>query len=136
MAKKARDDVPATLRRSDRKAQDTYAETRASAESEYHDSGRAARTAWSAVKQAYEKVGDRWKRKAVAGPSDAHAARGGDPADNPAPTDGGIDANASKAHLLELARAADIGGRSSMNKAELVTALREDADQATADARR
>ena len=136
MAQQPREDVPATLQRSDRKAQDTYAETRASAEAEYHDSGRAARTAWSAVKQTYEKVGDRWKRKASSGPSDDHAERGGDPARNPAPTAGGVDAHATKAHLLELARAADIAGRSTMSKQELVEALRADADRRTAAARR
>ncbi len=136
MAQQARDDVPATLQRSDRKAQDTYAETRASAEAEYHDAGRAARTAWAAVKRTYEKVGDRWKRKPSSGPSDDHAARGGDPARNPAPTAGGIDAHATKAHLLELAKTAGISGRSSMTKVELVEALRADADRATAEARR
>ncbi|WP_415822700.1 Rho termination factor N-terminal domain-containing protein, partial [Mycobacterium senriense] len=37
----------------------------------------------------------------------------------------GVDANASKKHLLDLARRLDIAGRSTMNKAELVDAIKK-----------
>jgi hypothetical protein len=136
MAQRARDDVPGTLQRADRKAQDTYVRTRASAEAEYHDGGRAARTAWSAVKHSHEKVADHWEPKKQRGPNDAHAARGGDPARNPAPTEGGVEAAASKAHLLELAQEGNVRGRSRMTKHQLVSALRSADDAATAKARR
>ena len=36
---------------------------------------------------------------------------------------GGVDANASKKHLLDVARRLDISGRSSMSKDELVSAI-------------
>ena len=43
--------------------------------------------------------------------------------DTDAPTAGGVDANASKKHLYELAAKLEIKGRSSMTKDELVAAL-------------
>jgi hypothetical protein len=136
MAQCARDDLPGTPQRSDRKAQDTDVRTRASAEAYYHDGGRAARTASSAVKPSHEKVADNWEPNKQRGPSDAHAARGGDPARNPAPTEGGVDAAASKAHLLVLAQEGNVRGRSRMTQHQLVSALRCADDAATAKARR
>jgi hypothetical protein len=46
-----------------------------------------------------------------------------------------VDANASKEHLMEVARRLDIRGRSSMNKAELVEAIRKANNRETAKAR-
>ena len=46
-----------------------------------------------------------------------------------------MDANASKAHLYELAQRADISGRSTMTKDELVDALQRWNDRQTAQAR-
>ena len=46
-----------------------------------------------------------------------------------------MDANATKEHLLDLARRLDVPGRSSMTKDELVTALRRANDAKTARAR-
>ena len=43
--------------------------------------------------------------------------------DNPLPSAEGVDANASKKHLLDVARRLDISGRSSMSKDELVSAI-------------
>jgi len=59
--------------------------------------------------------------------SDAHA-QAGTPA-------GGVDANASSAHLYRLAQRLDIPGRSTMTKDELVQALQKANDAATAEAR-
>jgi len=73
------------------------------------------------VKHEYEKVGDHWERKAESGPSDDRAAQRGPDGDGD--TAGGVDANASKAHLLDLAKRLDVSGRSRMTKAELVDAL-------------
>ena len=125
--------LPSTLERSDQKAKDTYAETLASAEDQYGDGQRAHRTAWAAVKHTHEKVGDHWEPKDENGPSDAKAAGG---LDTDAETRGGVDANASKEHLYELAQKADIEGRSTMTKDELVDALQKYNDRSTAKARR
>ena len=131
----ARDDLPSTLERSGKKAQDTFAETLDSARETYDDDeGRARRTAFSALKQTHEKVGDHCEPKAEAGPSDAQAERRG--AQDSVGTAGGVDANATKAHLLQRARELDVKGRSSMTKAELVDALQKANDRATARARR
>lgn len=114
------DEIPATLQRSDEKAQDTFAQTYDSAKDEYGSSSRAARTAWSAVKHTHEKVGDHWEPKESNGPSDDSAEKGGL---NSEDTAGGVDANASKEHLYELAQELDITGRSDMTKDELVEAI-------------
>ena len=116
-----KDEIPSTLRRSDQKAQDTFAQTYDSAQDEYHDSSRAARTAWAAVKHTHEKVGEHWEPKDENGPSDRRAEGSG--RDSPEPTAGGVNANASKEHLHELARKLDVEGRSTMSKDELVAAI-------------
>ncbi|MFI7601644.1 ChaB family protein [Actinoplanes sp. NPDC049681] len=116
----ARENLPSTIRRSPRKAQDTYAATLDSATEQYGDGEQAHRTALSALKHSFEKVGDHWEPKERRGPSDAQAAGG---VDTDRPTAGGVDANASKKHLLDVARRLDVPGRSRMTKAELVTAI-------------
>jgi cation transport regulator ChaB len=121
-----REDLPGTLKRSPRKAQRTYAETLDSAEETYDgDEARAHRTAWSAVKHSFEKVGDHWEEKDRKGPSDAQAAQGGRAArDRPKPTAGGVDAiGNTKDELLERARKLDVRGRSKMTKEELARAI-------------
>ena len=138
VTKKQRAELPSTLARSPRKAQDTFAETLASAEETYDGDERAAhRVAFGAVKHSFEKVGDHWEAKQAAGPSDDQAARpsGAGKRDHPRGTAGGVDANATKAHLLDLARRLDVRGRSTMSKAELVTALEKANDRSTARAR-
>ena len=72
-----KEDLPGTLQRSPRKAQRTYAETLEAAEEQYDSEERAHRTAWSAVKHSFEKVGDHWEPKDEKGPSDPRAAKGG-----------------------------------------------------------
>jgi cation transport regulator ChaB len=117
-----REDLPGTLQRSPKKAQDTYVKAHDSAVKEYGEGERAHRTAIAALKHSFEKVGDHWEPKAKKGPSDAKAAGG---RDTKARTAGGVDANASKAHLLDVAKKLDISGRSKMTKPELVEAIQK-----------
>src|SRR3954470_1130061 len=131
-AEKMRDDVPSTIARSDDKAVRTYKKTLESAEGTYGDGERAHRTAFAALKHSYEKVGDHWEAKDEKGPSDRGAAEGG-PGNHE--TKGGVDANASKAHLLEVAKRLDVHGRSSMTKDELVDAIQKANAKATREAR-
>ena len=129
-----KDGLPSTLARSDAKAQRTYAKAHDSAAETYDgDEERANRVAFSALKHTHEKVGDHWEPKEHKGPSDAQAEGG---ADTDRPTAGGVDANASKKHLMELARRLDVAGRSKMSKPELVEALKKANDKATREARR
>jgi cation transport regulator ChaB len=124
LTKEERERLPSTLRRSPAKAQATYIHTLESAEESYGDGERAHRTAFSAVKHSFEKVGDHWEPKDEKGPSDAQAARGGRAArDRPRGTAGGVDANASKAHLYEVAKRLGVEGRSKMDKQQLVDAI-------------
>jgi cation transport regulator ChaB len=118
----ARNDMPSTIARSGKKAQDTYVETHDAAVERYGEGERAHRTAFASLKHSFEKVGDHWEPKDEKGPSDAKAAGG---RDTDAETAGGVDANASKQHLLELAKRLDVPGRSRMTKAELVEALQK-----------
>jgi len=129
-----RDELPSTLARSDAKAQRTYAKAHDSAAETYDgDEERANRVAFSALKHTHEKVGDHWEPKEHKGPSDAQAEGG---ADTDRPTAGGVDANASKKHLMELARRLEIAGRSRMRKDELVEAIRKANRRETGKARR
>lgn len=118
----ARENLPSTIARSLEKAQDTYAATLDSAIEQYGDGERAHRTALASLKHSFEKVGDHWEPKEEKGPSDAKAAGG---RNSRAKTAGGVDANASKQHLMDLAKRLDITGRSRMTKAELVDALQK-----------
>jgi ChaB/Rho termination factor, N-terminal domain len=122
-AEAMRDDVPATIARSGDKAVRTYKKTLDSAEDSYGDGERAHRAAYSALKHTHEKVGDHWEPKAKKGPSDTRARSGGP---NPTGTSAeGVDANASKNHLKDVARRLDISGRSSMTKNQLVNAIKK-----------
>ncbi len=135
-AKKSDTTVPAPLERSEQHAQDTFVEAHDSAAHVHGhegDEGYAHRVAYAAVKHTYEKVGDHWEPKDEPGPSDARAESGG-----PHPTGssaGGVDANATKAHLQQLAKRQGIPGRSRMTKGELVAALQRDSRRKDAAAR-
>jgi cation transport regulator ChaB len=131
----AEEELPSTLQRSPKKAQETWSKTHDSAVETYGEGERAHRTAFSALKHSYEKVGDHWEAKDHKGPSDAQAARSGRSARTSRPTAGGVDANASKKHLMDLARRLDVRGRSRMTKDELVEAIRKANDRETAAAR-
>ena len=126
------DTIPSTLQRSEDKAQDTFAATLDAAEEQYGDGERAHRTAFASLKHGFEKVGDHWEKKDSSGPSDTKAAGSRGTAGE---TQGGVDANATKEHLLTVARRLDVSGRSSMNKSELVEAIKKANDKATRDAR-
>jgi cation transport regulator ChaB len=127
------DEIPSTLQRSDEKAQRTFAKAHDSAADSYGDEQRANQVAWAAVKHTHEKVGDHWEPKDHKGPSDAQAEGG---RDTNRETKGGVDANATKEHLMDVARRLDVSGRSTMSKAELVDAIQKANDKATAEARK
>ena len=118
-----KNELPSTLRRSGAKAQRTFAKAHDAGAEQYGSEERAHRVAYAALKHSFEKVGDRWERKKRKGPSDARAERGG--LHNPIPSAEGVDANASKRHLLEIARRLDVRGRSTMDKSELVDAIKK-----------
>jgi cation transport regulator ChaB len=128
------DELPSTLQRSAKKAQRTFTKAYDAAAEQYGSAKRANQVAWAAVKHAYEKVGDHWEPKDEYGPSDAHAASE-NPRESSAPTAGGVDANATKKHLYELATRLGVEGRSRMTKSELVEALQKANDRASARAR-
>lgn len=117
------DELPSTLKRSSGKAQRTFTKAYDAAAEQYGSEERAQRVAYSALKHSFEKVGDRWERKKKEGPSDARAERGG--LHNPIPSAEGVDANASKSHLLDIARRLGVRGRSTMDKTELVDAIKK-----------
>lgn len=135
-AEQARSDVPSTVARSDDKAVRTWKKTHDSAVETYGEGARAHRAAFASLKHTHEKTGDHWEPKAEAGPSDAQAAkRAPQSLRNPSRTAEGVDANASVAHLREVARDLDIAGRSTMKKADLVEAIEKANRRATAAAR-
>ena len=119
----AREELPATLKRSPKKAQDTWAKAHDSAVETYGEGERAHRTAFSALKHSYEKVGDHWEPKGGKGPSDKQAAKSTPRSRKSGSTAGGVDANATKTHLMEVAKRLDVKGRSTMSKDELVKAI-------------
>jgi cation transport regulator ChaB len=121
-------ELPSTLKKSGKKAQKTFAKAHDSAAKTYGDEERAHRVGYSALKHTHEKVGDHWEPKAKTGPSDAQA-KGGKKTSKP--TAGGVDANASKEHLYDLAKKLDVPGRSKMNKDELVDAVKKANDRET-----
>jgi len=126
-------ELPSTLERSDAKAQRTFAKAHDSAVEEYGEGRRAYQTAYAALKHTHEKIGDHWEPKESNGPSDKQAEGG---RDTNRPTAGGVDANASKKHLADVARRLQIRGRSRMTKDELVEAIQKANDRSTAQARK
>jgi cation transport regulator ChaB len=121
----ARDELPQTLKRSPKKAQETWIKTHDNAVEQYGEGERAHRTAFASLKHTYEKIDDRWARKKAKGPSDPRstmptrrAARG------EGETFGGIDFYGNtKAQLYERATRLGVRGRSRMTKVELARAI-------------
>ncbi len=118
-------DLPGTLQRSPKKAQETWAKTHDSAVETYGEGERAHRTAFSSLKHSFEKVDDHWEPKAEKGPSDPQAAKSGKAArDGRRAGAGGVDVNGNSREAL-LARAKRVGvkGRHRMTKLELGQAI-------------
>lgn len=126
--KPKKSELPSTLRKSSAKAQRTFAKAHDSAVEQYGEGQRANQTAYAALKHSFEKVGDRWEAKAERGPSDSRAesTRG-----SSGESAGGVDANATKEHLYEIAQRLDISGRSTMNKSELNDAIQKENEART-----
>jgi len=120
-----REELPSTLERSPSGAQRTWIKAHDSAVEQYGEGERAHRVAFSALKHTYEKVGDHWERKEAGrkGPSDRRAAQ---PRPQSGRTGEGVDEQASKEHLYDLAKRMGIGGRSRMTKSELLEAVRKE----------
>ncbi|HVM39787.1 MAG TPA: ChaB family protein [Acidimicrobiia bacterium] len=117
----ARKDLPGTIERSPKEAQETYAKALESAHETYDDEEAAHRVAYSALKHSFEKVGDHWEPKDEKGPSDPQA-KGGRDTDRE--TAGGVDVEGStKDELYERAKKLGIEGRSNMDKMELAKAI-------------
>ncbi|MGW0363870.1 ChaB family protein [Streptomyces sp. NPDC002990] len=129
-----RDELPSTLERSPEEARRTWIAAHDSAVEQYGEGERAHRVAFSALKHKFEKVADHWERKEHGrkGPSDPRAAT---PRDKPARSGEGVDENATKRHLYELAQRLDISGRSRMSRPELLEAIRQENRSRTRQAR-
>lgn len=127
-----REELPSTIARSPKKAQRTWIKAHDSAVETYGEGQRSHRTAFAALKHSFEKVGDHWEPKGKQGPSDKQAARS---TPKQGRTAGGVDANASKQHLYDLAKKLGVEGRSSMTKQQLVEAIDKANNRKTAKAR-
>lgn len=121
MPRDQREDLPDTVQRSPKKAQETYRKALESAHETYQSEERAHRTAYAALKHSFEKVGDHWEPKKKKGPSDERAARGRGGGGQSA---GGVDVKGhTKEELYERAKKLGVSGRSSMNKKKLAQAI-------------
>lgn len=120
----AKDELPSTLKRSPAKAQRTWSKAHDSAVESYGEGERAHRTAFSALKHSFEKVGDRWEPKDHKGPSDPQAARSTPSSARGGKTYGGVDVEGhSRDELYQRARKLGVKGASRMKKAELAEAI-------------
>ncbi|MDP9387383.1 MAG: ChaB family protein [Actinomycetota bacterium] len=125
MPKDSKEELPGTIKRSPAKAQRTFAKTLESAHEQYDSEERAHRTAYSALKHSFEKVGDHWEPKEGKGPSDERAKRGRGGGESA----GGVDVEGhSKKELYDRAAELGVSGRSSMSKQELAQAIARNQD--------
>jgi cation transport regulator ChaB len=118
----AREDMPSTIQRSDKRAQEIWGKTHDSAVESYGEGERAHRTAFASLKHEYRKSGDKWVPKGHRGPSDPQAAGN---RSTHRMTAGGYDVGpkATVKELREQARELKIAGRSKMSKDELKAAI-------------
>ncbi|MEV3925596.1 ChaB family protein [Actinomadura coerulea] len=118
-----KDELPGTLQRSPKEAQETFAKAHDSAVETYGEGERAHRTAYSALKHKFEKRGDRWVPKGHKGPSDPRA-KNPDARRGKGRSFGGVDVEGnSRRELYDRAAALDVQGRSKMSKEELAEAI-------------
>jgi hypothetical protein len=117
--------LPGTLKRSPKKARETWLKTHDSAADQYGDGARAHRTAFKQLKRSWEKVDDHWERKDEPGPSDPRSLRRGAAArDGRGEALGGVDLfGHTKPELYARAKRLGIRGRSTMTKIELARAI-------------
>lgn len=121
--KPKKEELPGTLKRSPKEAQETFAKAHDSAVKTYGEGRRAHRTAYSALKHKFEKRGDKWVPKGRKGPSDERA-EDPDARKGSGRTAGGVDVEGSgKKELYERASDLDVQGRSRMTKQELAEAI-------------
>ena len=133
----AKEEMPSTLQRSPKKARDTWGKAHDNAVESYGEGERAHRTAFSALKHSFEKVGDHWEPKKKKGPSDPQAKKTGRQARaGKGKTFGGVDVEGhSKQELMERARKLGVEGRSRMSKQQLGEAIAKANARGTAKAR-
>lgn len=115
------DELPNTLRRSSRQAQETFARAQGSAMETYGEAQRASREAYTTLKRKFDKVGDHWVRKGrspVRRPAVPRQREG-----QRAAASGVDEARSSKDELMKAAASLGIRGRSKMTKAELADAI-------------
>jgi cation transport regulator ChaB len=116
-------ELPGTIRRSPKKAQETFAKAHDSAAEQYGDEERAHRVAYNAVRHSFERKGDHWEPKVHKGPSDPRAANPR-ARQNKGKSYGGVDLYGStKEELRKRAAELDVRGRSTMTKEELAAAI-------------
>ncbi len=120
-----RQKLPSTLKRSPKKAQETYEKVLDHAEKEYGDGERAHRTAYAALKHSFEKRGDRWEPKGHKGPSDPRSTKSTqEKREGKGETFGGVDYYGhTKEELYNRAKKLGIEGRSHMDKKELARSI-------------
>ena len=119
------EDLPSTIKRSDKHAQEIYIKTHDSAVEQYGEGERAHRTALASLKHSYRKEGDRWVPKAKKGPSDPQAVFG--TREPRYPSAGGREVPLEewpRDALYERAKQLKIKGRSEMKKEDLVRAIK------------
>ena len=119
-------ELPSTLKDAPAKAQRTWIKAHDAAVEQYGEGERAHRTAFSALKQRFEKKGGRWAWKAEKGPSDPRSKQKSTEAkrQGKGETFGGVDyEGSSKDELYQRAKRLGVEGRSKMNKKELARAI-------------
>ncbi len=118
-----KEELPGTVRRSPKKARETFAKAHDSAAETYGEGERAHRVAYSALKHKFEKKGDRWVPKGHKGPSDPRAANPKS-RENPGKSYGGVDLyGPTKEELRKRAAELGVRGRSRMTKEQLAEAI-------------
>ncbi|SRR5579871_5855142 len=117
------EEMPGTLKRSPREAQETFAKAHDSAVDSYGEGQRAYRVAYAALKRKFQKVGDHWEKKGGKGPSDPRAANPR-ARENRGRTAGGVDVmGSSRRELMDRAAQLAVRGRSAMTKQQLAEAI-------------